>query len=80
MSATAIKFGKINTVGFWVLVLASLIFTSDIPYADTISMAGLIIFLAHVGECFIFKTKLNSTNDYIGTLIYGVFHVFDKNR
>jgi len=80
MNDTTIKIGKINTIGFWVLVLASLIFSSDIPYANIISMAGLIIFIAHVGECFIFKAKLNSTNDYIGTLIYGVFHVFDKKR
>lgn len=70
---------KIITLLFWVAVIAAVLNIIPLPYATWLTITGVVIFLAHVVEYFIFSKKIKAKGDspiksFVMTMVFGIFY------
>lgn len=74
-SQSQIKTGKAIVTITWLLVFASGLFPTLIPFSNVFMGIGAFLVVAHLIEIVVFKKRLNVFNDYIGVFFYGALHL-----
>jgi len=76
--------GKILTLGFWAVVLASQAVTLPVPFELLFKLAGVLLISVHVLELLFFNASLRGRahpwSDRFKILIFGIFHLQSFGR
>lgn len=75
MSSRTIKIGKVIVSIVWLLIMASVITPTQVPFSGVFQGGGIFLVVAHSVEVMMYKRLMRGPEDYLGTMLFGLLQL-----
>ena len=67
--------GKVTVSIVWLLIVASVIEPSQVPFPYVFQGIGVFLVVSHIIEIIVFKQRMRGTRDYLLTMLLGTLQL-----
>ena len=67
--------GKVTVSIVWLLIVASVIEPSQVPFPYVLQGIGVFLVVSHIIEIIVFKQRMRGTRDYLLTMLLGTLQL-----
>ena len=67
--------GKVIVSVVWVLIVASVIESSQVPFSYVFQGIGVFLVVSHIIEIIVFKQRMRRPRDYMLTMLFGALQL-----
>ena len=67
--------GKVTVSIVWLLIVASVIEPSQVPFPYVFQGIGVFLLVSHIIEIIVFKQRMRGTRDYLLTMLLGTLQL-----
>ena len=67
--------GKVTVSIVWLLIVASVIEPSQVPFPYVFQGIGVFLVVSHIIEIIVFKQRMRGTRDYLLTILLGTLQL-----
>ena len=67
--------GKVIVSVVWLLIVASVIESSQVPFPAVFQGIGVFLVVSHIIEIIVFKQRMRGPRDYLLTMLFGALQL-----
>ena len=67
--------GKVIVSVVWLLIVASVIESSQVPFSYVFQRIGVFLVVSHIIEIIVFKQRMRRPRDYMLTMLFGALQL-----
>ena len=67
--------GKVIVSVVWLLIVASVIESSQVPFPSVFQGIGVFLVVSHIIEIIVFKQRMRGPRDYLLTMLFGALQL-----